>query len=319
MRSCSGKPLRPREPAVNAVQKDTWGKVLPTMLRSKMEMLPLPVRKEPAMSRRQRKGLSLIEVLVVIVIGVIVIGLFLPVTRRVREPAARAQCTNNIKQLMIAMHSYADTGRPVPNSTSANARLEPFFPAGCVGGGAVTEERLSWMVSLLPHLEHGEEYRQFDLPKGFAGNQSVADTPIKLFQCGQGGNRMTEPVTHYVAMSGIGLDAASRPAGAEGNGMMGYDRVTTMAQITDGASNTIAVLETRSGLGPWARGGTSTVRGYDPADQPFFGEKRPFGGHQSGMLAGFADGHVQSISQSTDPKVLAHGITIAGGEPITWD
>ena len=271
------------------------------------------------MARRQRKGLSLIEVLVVIAIVAMLIGLFMPATRRVRESATRSNCTNNIKQLMIAMHNYTDTGRPAPKAVSPNAPLEPFLPAGCTGTGAVPEERLSWMVSLLPYVEQGEEFRRVDFAKGYSGNQGVADIPIKLFQCGEGGNRMTEPVTHYVAMSGIGLDAASRPAGAEGNGFMGFDRVITMAQITDGASNTIAVLETRSGVGPWARGGPSTVRGYDPADQPFHGNHRPFGGHPSGMLAGFADGHVQSIPGSTDPKILAHGITIAGGEPITWD
>ena len=56
-------------------------------------------------------------------------------------------------------------------------------------------------------------------------------------------------VTHYVAMSGFGRDAAGQPAGALGNGFMGYDRPTSQATIKDGLSNTIALMETRCGLG----------------------------------------------------------------------
>jgi len=128
-----------------------------------------------------------------------------------------------------------------------------------------------------------------------------------------------DAVTHYVAMSGIGHDAAEQPAGAAGNGFMGYDRLTSMAMIEDGASNTIALMETRVGLGPWARGGTSTLRGFDPADVPLYGDNRPFGGHPAGMQAAMADGSVRFIRSSIDPKRLADAITIAGGEPFDLD
>ena len=60
---------------------------------------------------------------------------------------------------------------------------------------------------------------------------------------------------------------------------MGYDRLTSLAMIKDGTSNTIALMETRFDLGPWARGGASTLRGFDPADVPLYGDQRPFGGH----------------------------------------
>jgi prepilin-type processing-associated H-X9-DG protein len=116
-------------------------------------------------------------------------------------------------------------------------------------------------------------------------------------------------------MSGIGRDAASRPAGTVGNGFMGYDRVTSMATIADGTSHTIALMETRSDLGPWARGGASTVRGFDPTDVPWFGDQRPFGGHPGGMHAAMADGSVRFLRSSTDPQKLAAAITIAGGDP----
>src|SRR5205823_1281528 len=128
-----------------------------------------------------------------------------------------------------------------------------------------------------------------------------------------------EPVGHYVAMAGIGLDAAGRPAGAAGNGFMGYDRRTSLAAITDGAANTIALMETRVGLGPWARGGPSSVRGFDPADVPVIGEGRPFGGHPDGVNVAMADGSVRFIRSSIDPGKLAAAITVAGGEPVDGD
>lgn len=122
-------------------------------------------------------------------------------------------------------------------------------------------------------------------------------------------------MTHYVAMAGIGRDAASRPAGAPGNGFMGYDRLTTMAMIKDGSSNTIALMETRVNVGPWARGGASTVRGYEPADEP----PQLFGEHAGGLNVGMGDGSVRFLHFPLKSKQLAAAITIAGDEPINLD
>jgi prepilin-type processing-associated H-X9-DG protein len=121
-------------------------------------------------------------------------------------------------------------------------------------------------------------------------------------------------------MSGIGHDAAVQPAGAAGNGFMGYDRPTSLMMIKDGASNTVALMETRIGLGPWARGGSSTLRGFDPADVSLHGDNPSFGGlHSSGMNVAMADGSVRFLHSSIDPKRLAAAITIAGGEPVDLD
>ena len=100
---------------------------------------------------------------------------------------------------------------------------------------------------------------------------------------------------------------------------MGYDRLTSVAMIKDGTSNTIALLETRFGLGPWARGGGSNLRGFDPADVPLHGDQRPFGGHAAGMYAAMADGSVRFIRSSIEPEKLAATITIAGGERVDLD
>lgn len=274
------------------------------------------------MSRSARGGITLIEVLVVIAIAAILIGLFLPATRRVRDAAARSRCQDNLHQLMRALHDFEASARPATSPPTALPDVDTgrTFPAGCIGPGTTPEERLSWMIALLPYLEQTNLSNQFDVAKGYAGNLAPAQTRIKLFVCPAGNEAgTTDPVTHYIAMAGLGHDAAGRRAGVDGNGFMGYDRLTSLEMIKDGTSNTIALIETRSGLGPWARGGTSNLRGFDPADVPLHGEGRPFGGHERGMQAAMADGSVRSISSSIDPKKLAAAITIAGGESLELD
>jgi hypothetical protein len=122
-----------------------------------------------------------------------------------------------------------------------------------------------------------------------------------------------------VALSGIGYDAAGQPAGAAGNGFMGYDRRTSSAMIKDGASHTIALMEAGGNVGPWARGGTSTLRGFDPA-LPIYGDNGQFSStHPGAMLVAMSDGSVRSLSYSIDPKKLAAAITIAGEEVADLD
>jgi prepilin-type processing-associated H-X9-DG protein len=273
------------------------------------------------MCRSPRNGLTLIEVLVIIAMVVIAIGLFLPAVRRVREPAERMSCSNNLKQVMLALHAFEDMGRPssLPEKGSLNVPTEHVFPPGCLGPGATPEERLSWMVALLPYMEQASLYEQFDLEKGYSGNLTAGQTRMRAFLCPA--SRDVAPgdaVTNYVAMSGIGPDAAKQPAGAAGNGFMGYDRLTSLAMIKDGASNTIALMETQAGPGPWMRGGASTLRGFDP-DEPLQGEHPPFSGHANGMNAAMADGSIHFFRSSIDAKRLAAAITIAGGEPVDLD
>lgn len=270
------------------------------------------------MPRSARNGLSLIEVLVIIAIIAIVISLTLPATRRVRGAATRMQCQNNLKQLMLAMHSYADQHADSSSTGKTETTTRRLFPTGCIGPGLTPEERISWVVPLLPHLEQNDLAQQFNIEKGYAGNLPAAQTTIKLFLCPEPPTA-TDNVTHYVAMAGIGPDAARQPANAAGNGFMGYDRLTTDAMIIDGTSNTIALMETRSGLGPRARGGTSNLRGFDTADVPWFGDRRPFSGHIGGMQAAMVDGSVRFLRSDIEPKILAAAITIAGGEPVNLD
>ncbi|MFL5327327.1 MAG: DUF1559 domain-containing protein [Gemmataceae bacterium] len=272
------------------------------------------------MSWSTRHGFTLTEVLVVIGICVIVVGLMLPSVRRVREPANRTRCQNNLRQVMIALQNYCDVSQPVPNISAGQPSIGQHFPTGCQGGGDTPEGRFSWMVAVLPMLEQDSLFRQFDFEKGYTANLASSQTVIKSFLCPaakEDGNG--DMVTHYVAMAGIGHDAATRPARAVGNGFMGYDRYTSNAMIEDGTSNTIALAETRANLGPWARGGASTVRGFEPTEIPVQYDGRPFGGHASGMIVALADCSTRSVSMMISAKTLAAAITIADKEELGTD
>lgn len=272
------------------------------------------------MRPQHRQGLTLLEVLIVLAILAFLALLFLPATRKVRGAADLMACANNLKAITLGIHRQQELGSPrgEPGADSQPGSPETCYPTGCIGPGNAPEDRLSWMVTLLPHLDQNALYQQLNLEKGYPENRAITNKPIREFLCPAQVKSLDQTnmsITTYVAMAGIGLDAASRPAGALGNGFMGYDRKTTPSMIRDGLANTIALMETETILGPWAQGGIATVRGFDPMDLPITGNGRPFHQHFQSIRVAFADGSWRRLNSYINPDNLASLITIDGGEP----
>jgi hypothetical protein len=268
------------------------------------------------MSRTIRHGLTKIEVLAVIAVVGLVVGMLLPAQRRIRGSSDRMRCVNNLKIIMLGIHAYEST-TPSTVSPGGGSSTDSIYPTGCMAGNGPPEERLSWMVAILPFIEENNLYEKLDLAAGTGGNQHHLKRRIGIYQCpSAGGLPGSESGTTYAAMSGVDFNSAHQPKGTVGNGFMGYSRITNEYDICDGSSNTIAILETNDRIAPWAHGGPATVQSLAPGmihtDQP----GRRFGRHSTTIPAAYADGTVRNVHARTEPAIFAAAVTIAGGESI---
>jgi prepilin-type processing-associated H-X9-DG protein len=247
--------------------------------------------------------------------------------------AERAPCYNNLRSLSLALLAYQDSYRA--------------FPPGTLPGPLPPEQRISWIPSVYNWTDSFQGVLRFlfrvDLPwyddenvrprmevRGTYEPESEVDPasgPLLFphIHCPaekRRGSPAMPPLTSYVGIAGLGVDAATLPAGHPRAGVFGYDRQTRAVDLKDGASMTLLLSETTSGNGPWLAGGPPTVRGLDPGRRPYIGRARQFGGlHRGGVMVVMADGSVRFLGESIDPKVFEALATVAGGEPLPagWD
>ncbi len=127
-------------------------------------------------SANPRRAFTLVELLVVIAIIGILIALLLPAVQAAREAARRSQCSNNVKQLALALHNYHDSYKTFPGSAYC-----PFNP-----GGNTIQHCHNWVESILPYVEQGSAYDQIEFRIGnHQGNNTVVLGSItaSVFQC----------------------------------------------------------------------------------------------------------------------------------------
>ncbi len=252
--------------------------------------------------RRASRGTNT-TLVVFLVLGVmcicampVLVALLLPAVQAAREAARRAQCTNNLKQIALAMHNYHDVYKCFPAGYTTDQNGRPLH---------------SWRVALLPFMEQQPLYDQLHLdePWDSPHNMMLAAQMPATFRCpsapdsGPGSN-----LTHYVVI-------LSDPPG-EGEApesVFQKNRGMRISEIIDGTSNTVMVVES-----------SEPVMWTQPDAEPHIRSLnlRVNGGagigsyHPQGANVAMADGSVHFLSNTVDSQTLRFLISPADRNPI---
>jgi len=296
------------------------------------------------MRRDTRRGFTLVESLVVVAIVSVLVILLLPAVQTARAAARAAGCVNNLKQIGLALHNYHTANGTFPMSQT--------FGEGHGNGHSA-------FMAILPYMEGVRVYNgyNFSLEDWHDSNQTSVMTRITTFLCPDNRNvdnvpagevrfpesRSTFAQTHFganwgggrgpwgedfvkqrgtylgVMMTVITPDGkAKRPAGQPRPQNVG------LAEITDGSSFTLAMVEKRDSFG-WAVGGwggsefdvhtSPAYEGDDPLARKVFTGST----HTEGPTALLCDGSVRRLPAHQDRMVWYSLITRNGGEVVKLD
>jgi hypothetical protein len=228
-------------------------------------------------------GIVLGSIWTFIFVPLTLIALLLPAVQAAREAARRAQCVNNLKQIALAMHNYADTYGCFPPAATYDADGKPL---------------LSWRVLILPFIDGENISGQFHLDEAWdsPANKPLADQMPSAFRC------PSEPEAKGLTTYQVIVDPRSiftgKPAGVPVNA------------VTDGTSNTLLVVESKSTV-PWTKPEDLSTKSSDPLLGA--GSKHP-----GGFDVAMADGSIRFFRTSTiSPQVLKALVTRNGNEQVS--
>lgn len=235
-------------------------------------------------------------VLAVPVIGVLV-ALLLPAMSGAGGAARRAQCSNNLKQIGLALHNYHDTYKCFPPAVITDEEGNP---------------RRSWRVAILPYLDQAYLYEQWDSNEAWDGpnNSILRYTSIPTYRCpsDSGGDPLE---TSYVMITGQ-LDSDGRLCTTIGGQP---NEGTRIANIVDGTSNTVIVVEVVNSGIPWSEPRDLSIEELEMLingpSQAGIGSLHP-GGAQVLM----ADGSVRFLTEDVTAETLRNMLLRDDGNPV---
>jgi prepilin-type N-terminal cleavage/methylation domain-containing protein len=302
----------------------------------------------------RRRAFTLIELLVVIAIIAILIGLLLPAVQKIREAANRMKCSNNLKQLGLALHNHHDTNGVLPA-----ARQQIANPAN------TSQVWIhSWTPYTLPYVEQEALFRQYRFDANWddavnAGAGGAIRTSLTVFQCPsapQGTQRhATRGTTDYAATTErlwpnphVSATQAAFVSNGDPNyiGVLGHGKTDgsgkrRLTDITDGTSNTMMLAECAGRnlrfiqgkpatgtwtAGPWANPDSRIhLGGFNPANpsDPYgpcavncINDKEIYSFHTSGAMLCMGDGSVRFLRATVSLDVVLQLLTRDRGEVL---
>jgi prepilin-type N-terminal cleavage/methylation domain-containing protein len=301
--------------------------------------------KHPMLRNNHRhSGFTLIELLVVIAVIAILVALLLPAVQRVREAARRTQCSNNLKQIGLALQNYEGAHRLFPPSTTGQIDFGVWSPNP-------TQYHLhSWATFILPHLDQAALFNQinFNFSSMAPANHAPAAFLLTAYRCPSYSGPEFSQAPQYTAISPrLSIrNYAAMGATTVGSLWQRPDGVifprgsTRVEEINDGTSHTLLVAETREpNASVWIDGGTAAVvaRRYSESNAPSYAgpeisinyhpyfeangqgidsQYGPSSMHTGGAQHLFADGSVRFLSQQMNVDVYISISTRDGGEPV---
>ncbi|SIO65126.1 prepilin-type processing-associated H-X9-DG domain-containing protein [Singulisphaera sp. GP187] len=220
--------------------------------------------------------------------GLVLLALVLPTMRSARDAGQRAHCKENLRQIGLALQGYHDAFGCFPPAAIVDKQGRPL---------------LSWLVAILPYLGSAQRYSRFHLDEPWDSSHNLAlvnDRP-DVYACPSDPDPKPG-ITGYQVV--VGADTAFPPD----------FRPVTIADVTDGLSNTLAVGETRR-TAPWTK--PEDVPKACTITQP--GLRALHGYHDGGSNILFLDGTVRFLKESISPATLSTLLTRAAGEVISAD
>ena len=264
--------------------------------------------------KKRKSGFTLIELLVVIAIIGLLVSLLLPAIQSAREMARRSQCSNNMRQMALAMNIYHESLKSLP---PGNLILDSLKENACHVAGTVYCGSMGWAAFILPYLEQVPLYDKIDFDtyaytpeaddcsghEGAVGderNKEVGENVPAVFTC-PSATRQSKYHKDY----GVNGDRHYPESTNEGNGLFLSNSGIRFADVTDGLSNTFMLMEA-SHHRWWLREGSTTPEETRFGANPFIWVN---GGGQGYVISeyGMATRCVQAKVNSKEVEVPTRG------------
>lgn len=247
------------------------------------------------------------EVILALMVIVVLIALILPAIQQAQESARRTQCMNNMRQLALGLANYHDAFSTFPVGTVGSADRQP-------------DHRWSFYPNLTPFLAQAAEppinYLTdsrdstnwpliFEVRKQETLTVSLSAPPCITCPIGASDHGEHEQkFAGYVGVTGIGPLSAIASQQSPQAGVWGYDRCTSISDISDSLEDTILLIEAASNRDVWLFGGHPTTR-WASADTKNLGKDRTFGGFHSGItMCAMVSGSVRNVSDDIEPALF---------------